>query len=171
MLSFALWKFDPNTETDLDKPVKGFQIGPDLKEKEDPAEGNVIFNAAPWTEVEDDVETTCCGQVIISSYAEVREMYPFILGIYKQRETQHPVNLFMKSGTSEIFLIQPETTNLVWGYTWGVSRSPEAKWGYIRSTSSAACPTMAGKWKVFDNSRKRWVMDQTLRVECSGKIL
>ena len=142
-----------------------------MKKEEDPEDENVIFNPVPWIEIEDEIETTCCGQLIISSYGEVREMYPFILGIYKQRETQHPANLFLKTGTPAMFLIQPETTNLVWGYTWGVSRSPEAKWGYIRSASNAVCPTMAGKWKVFDKNSQRWVMDQTLKVECSGKIL
>ena len=140
-------------------------------EEEDLAEGNKMFNLGPRTKVEYDEDITCCGQIIISSYAQAREMYPFILGIYKQRETLHQVNLYIKTGTPEMFMIQPETNSQVWGYNWGVSRSSETNWGYMRSASHAVCPTMADKWKVFDKSIKSWVMDQTVRVKCSGRFL
>ena len=121
-------------------------------------------------DIEDGVEFYCCGRIQISSYGLVEEMYPFILGNYEQIETNHQQITFVKTGPPKMFLIQPETTEHVWGYTWGVSRSAKAKWGYIKSSSISPCPTMAGRWKVYDQNIKRWVMDKTLLVECSGEL-
>ena len=74
----------------------------------------------------------------------------------------------MKIGQPEMFLIQPETTGYTWAYTWGVSSSMEAKWGYIRSTRAKPCPTWTGMWMVFDKNSKTFVVDDTLQVECDA---
>jgi hypothetical protein len=107
-------------------------------------------------------ESTCCGHVKISSEGAVRAMYPHILGDYKHISSSY----YVKPGPKPLFLIQPEPTELVWGYTWGVSPAAEAKWGYIRSGYTASCPTMADQWKFFDRNTKRWEVDTTLQVLC-----
>ena len=120
---------------------------------------------------ENDFDSACCGQIQISSQGIVEEIYPFILGNYRQIETKYNRNTFVKKGLPKMFLIQPATTPYVWGHTWGVSRSADGKWGYIRSSGFSPCPDMAGKWKVFDKNTKSWVIDRTLLMECSGKLL
>jgi hypothetical protein len=132
------------------------------------------YDPISWAEKEKDAEKEgipCCGHIKISSSRKVREMYPFILGDYKQIESKSPQTIYVKPAKKPMFLTQPENTGLVWGYTWGVSLSAEAKWGYIRSGYTSLCPTMAGQWKVFDKDTKRWVVDMTLQVVCSDKLL
>ena len=92
-------------------------------------------------------------------------MYPHILGDYKHVDS----STYTKPGATPLYLTKPEAKGLVWGYTWGVSQSAEAKWGYIRSRYTSPCPTMGGQWKVFDRDTKRWAVDTTLKVVCSGK--
>ena len=92
-------------------------------------------------------------------------MYPFVLGYYKQNRQN--INSFFKIGQPEMFLIQPETTGLTHAYTLGVSRSMQAHWGYIRSARAQPCPMWAGGWMVHDKNSKTFVVDETLKVECS----
>ena len=109
----------------------------------------------------------CCSKIRISSHRKVKEMYPFVLGIYEKMDTKDSQNIFVNSDPpEEMFLIQLKTTETVWGHTWGVSQSDEATWGFIISTGYLACPSMAGRWTVYDNSIKTWVSDYTLRVFC-----
>ena len=120
--------------------------------------------------VEEDAEQVpCCDNIKISSKEKVMEMYPFLLGDYKQIESKSNRNLYSKSGKQQLYLSLPKSAGQVRGYTWGVSQSPEAKWGYIRSSKGSSCPTMAGQWKVFDRNTKKWVVDNTLQVVCTGK--
>ena len=88
-------------------------------------------------------------------------MYPFILGDYKQIQ-ENPKG-FLKIGQPKMFLLQPETP----GYTLGVTRSLEARWGYIRSARAKPRPTWATGWIVFDKNTQAFVVDETLQVECS----
>ena len=68
------------------------------------------------------------------------------------------------AGNQELFLIKPGK-----GYNWGVSRSREATWGYIRSANETLCPEAAGPWMVYDEDMLRWILDVTLRVVCVGQ--
>ena len=127
-LSLAVWKLDESVEKfDVQRIMKGFPE-PDSKKENTQKEEKKFFTPGNWIEIENDVEAACCGQIRISSYGKVETMYLFILGEYKQIETKYPQNSFVKVGQPKMFLIQPETTETVWGYTWGVSPSPEARW-------------------------------------------
>ena len=109
----------------------------------------------------------CCSKIRISSHGKVKEMYPFVLGIYEKMDTKDSQNIFVKSDLpEEMFLIQPKTTEWVWGHTWVVSQSDEATRGYIRSTGYLAFPNMAGRWMVYYKNMKTWDSDYTLRAFC-----
>ena len=126
------------------------------------------YDSLSWAEEKEDsgkAESACCGHIKISSEGKVRAMYPHILGDYKHVESSY----YVKPGPKPLFLTKPEPTELVLGYTWGVSQAAEAKWGYIRSGYTSPCPTMEGQWKFFDRNTKRWEVDTTLQVLCSGK--
>ena len=100
------------------------------------------------------------------STAKVANAYPSFLGKY--RKTNIPFNrpIYAKDSLPVRYLSQPQSDKQVLGYSWGVSQTPEAKWGYIRSSKASTCPTMAGKWKVFDKRSRRWLVDNTLKVVC-----
>ena len=115
-------------------------------------------------EKEEDFETICCAHIKISSTGKVQAMYPFILGDYMYINS----STYIKQVGKLLYLTKPEPTALIWGYTWGVSLSAKAKWGYIRSGYNAPCPTIAGMWTVFDKITRRWVVDTTLHLECTA---
>ena len=73
----------------------------------------------------------------------------------------------MKIGKPKLFLMQPEAPGITWAYSWGVTKSMEARWGYIRRAKAKPCPTWAGGWMVFDKNARTFVVDETLQVECS----
>jgi hypothetical protein len=114
----------------------------------------------------EDVEILCCEIVKMISTGKVVKAYPSILGEY--RKTNIPSNrpIYAKDSPPIRYLSQPQSDKQVLGYSWGVSQTPEAKWGYIRSSKAGTCPTMAGKWKVFDKGSRRWLVDNTLKVVC-----
>ena len=118
-----------------------------------------------WINQGKDVELVCCEILSIISQGKTKEMYPFILGDYKQIK-ENPKG-FLKIGQPKMFLMQPETPGYTWAYTWGVTRSLEARWGYIRSARAKPSPTWAGGWMVFDKNTRTFVVDETLQVECS----
>ena len=114
--------------------------------------------------VEGGVDEDCCGHVTISSEGVAQSLYPHILGDYKH--IGH--NTYIKPSTRPVYLNQPEHSGRS-GYSWGVSHSQGARWGYIRSAYTSPCPTRAGVWKVFNRYTKIWVLDSSLQVLCSGK--
>ena len=63
-----------------------------------------------WISKSKDVEIACCERIKISSEGKTKDMYPFVLGNYKQKKQN--TNSFIKIGQPEMFLIQPKTTAL-----------------------------------------------------------
>ena len=119
-----------------------------------------------WTEEPEPAYITCCNKMRISSEGRVREMYPHVLGEYIMMKNTSGRTSYSKAGSLEMFLTQPETAELGKWYAWGVTGSPGATWGYLRSTRLPLCPARAGPWKMFDRNTKRWVLDHTLQVVC-----
>jgi hypothetical protein len=73
------------------------------------------YDPISWAEKEKDAEKEgipCCGHIKISSSGRVREMYPFILGDYKQIESKSPQTIYVKPAKKPMFLTQPENTGL-----------------------------------------------------------
>ena len=121
-----------------------------------------------WISKNKDVEIACCEIISISSQGKTKEMYPFILGEYKQNKEN--LNSFVKIELPKLFLMQPETISNTWAYTWGVSRSTDVRWGYIRSARAKPCPTWAGSWMVYDRNLRAFVVDKTLQVACTMSL-
>ena len=123
--------------------------------------------------LEEDVEIiqmACCKSIRISSQGLAKTFYPFLPGEYKMVSTDSLNPIFVKKGRRQLFLSKPVSESNILGYSWGVSQAPEAKWGYVRSTKSSACPDMAGMWKVYDRISNRWTRDLTLTVTCGPGI-
>jgi len=116
--------------------------------------------------VTEEVEMICCKVVRVQSTAKVAQVYPSILGEYRKTKMPSDRPIYAKLGSPMRYLSQPQSDKHVLGYSWGVSQTPQAKWGYIRSSKAGPCPTMAGKWKVFDKETKRWLVDKTLKIVC-----
>ena len=112
----------------------------------------------------------CCKSIRISSQGLAKTLYPFLPGEYKMVNTDSLNPIFVKKGRRQLFLSKPVSESNILGYSWGVSQAPEAKWGYVRSTKSSACPDMAGMWKVYDRISNRWTRDLTLTVTCGPGI-
>ena len=125
-----------------------------------------LSNSSTWKVESEPAYITCCNKMRISSEGRVREMYPHVLGEYQRMENQSGRTSYSKAGSLEMFLTQPETAELGKWYAWGVTGSPGATWGYLRSTRLPLCPARAGPWKMFDRNTKRWVLDHTLQVVC-----
>jgi hypothetical protein len=123
--------------------------------------------------LEQDVEIIqmiCCKSITISSQGRTKTLYPFLPGEYKMMSTDSLNPIFVKKGSRKLFLSKPVSESNIVGYSWGVSQAPEAKWGYVRSTKSSACPDMAGMWKVYDRISNMWTRDLTLTVTCGPGI-
>jgi len=114
----------------------------------------------------EEVEVICCKIVSIVSQDKVAQVYPTILGDYRRTKIVSERPIYAKLGAPIRYLSQPQSDTHVLGYSWGVSQTPKAKWGYIRSSKAGPCPTLAGKWKVFDRDTKRWIEDSTLQIVC-----
>ena len=112
-----------------------------------------------WNEI-------CCKSIKISSSGRTRHLYPFILGDYKITERKSNTPIYNKQ---DLFLFKPARESSLHSYSWGVSRSPLARWGYIRSSLAGGCPDMGGRWKVYDGKMNRWAKDITLVVKCNRK--
>ena len=113
-----------------------------------------------------EVDVTCCRIVNIISRGLVSQVYPTIMGEYRRTKMPSDRPIYAKMGSPMRYLSQPQSDQQVLGYSWGVSQTPKAKWGYIRSSKAGPCPTLAGKWKVFDKNSKRWLEDTTLQIVC-----
>ena len=140
-------------------PNPGYEEVTDIEEttaETVPSTKEDTYDPMSWIEEEEDSESICCDHIRISSEGKVRAMYPHILGDYQYYD---PLYYIKPGSTKPLYLTQPKATGHVWGYTWGVTLSLEARWGYIRSGYSAPCPTMAGQWKVYDKVSKGSVPD------------
>ena len=108
-----------------------------------------------------EAEKSCCNAIIISSKGLLADKYPHILGEYKVlQNTTYPAS-YKLARKQKLFLTKPGR-----GYTWGVARSVEATWGYIRSTRVTPCPATAGPWRIYNKNTLRWNVDNTLRLVC-----
>ena len=124
-------------------------------------------------EIEEDAETIeidCCKSIRISSTASTKLFYPFLLGEYKMEKRESKKPIYVKAGQRTLYLSQPVSHSRVLGYSWGVSQTPEAKWGYVRSNKASACPAMEGQWMVYDRKINKWTKDITLSVKCGPVI-
>ena len=167
-LSCVLWMLnkDSNDLSDVQRIARELSKNKNKFEDAENDGGRILPSLHwKWISKSKDVEIACCERIKISSQGKTKEMYPFVLGDYKQYKQN--INSFIKIGQPEMFLIQPETTGYTWAYTWGVSSSMKAKWGYVRSVRAQPCPTWAGGWMMYDKNTKTFVVDETLKVECS----
>ena len=130
---------------------------------------NDIFHPVTENIDSDKVDTVCCEFVSITSSDTLANLYPNILGEYRKTYQGTFQPIYAKYSNTVQYLSQPKSDSDVLDYSWGVSPTPEAKWGYISSSKSAPCPTMAGQWKVFHKDTKRWVVDKTIKVICTEK--
>ena len=142
-------------------------------EKEQTTEPDESFDEIFYHDAEiidsEETDNICCDVVIVISTDTVANFYPAILGEYRKTNLGTTLPIYAKGSTPVQYLSQPQSDGEVLGYSWGVSPAPEAKWGYIRSSKSAPCPTMAGQWKVFHKGTNRWGVDTTLKVVCKEK--
>ena len=128
-------------------------------------------NTDSETEFHEDVERVkidCCDVVEVYGGQKLKKMYPTIIGVYRKTKIPSFRPTYVKITPPTVYISQPEVhkNSPVLGYSWGLSKSPQAKWGYIRSTRTGACPTMAGRWKIYNKISQRWEEDDRLRVRC-----
>ena len=126
----------------------------------------ILNNRNPVENTTEEVDIICCKIVTIVSQDKVAHVYPTILGDYRRTKIVSERPIYAKLGAPIRYLSQPQSDTHVLGYSWGVSQAPKAKWGYIRSSKAGPCPTLAGRWKVFDRHTKRWTEDSTLQIVC-----
>ena len=115
-----------------------------------------------------DWNNICCKSIKISSSGRARHLYPSIMGDYRMVGKNKKTPIYIKTG-DRIFLYKPERENRTLGYSWGVSHSPLARWGFIKSTLAGGCPDMGGGWRVYDRKMRRWAKDITMIVKCNWK--
>ena len=171
-LSIALWMLENKGKDELNMVLEQAQNNLSQKKNIEQATGEDFSSDLPDYDDDDEppvveeggVDGDCCGHVTISSEGLAQSLYPYILGDYKH--IGH--NTYIKPSTRPVYLNQPPYSGRS-GYSWGVSQSQGARWGYIRSGYTSPCPTRAGVWKVFNRYTKTWVLDNTLQVLCSGK--
>ena len=168
-LSIALWMLENKDKwelKELDMVLEQEQNNLSQKKntREDFSSDLPDYADEPPVVEEGGVDGDCCGHVTISSEGLAKSLYPHILGDYKH--IGH--NTYIKPSNRPVYLNQPSYRGRS-GYSWGVSQSQLARWGYIRSGYTSPCPTRAGVWKVFNRYTKTWVLDNTLQVLCSGK--
>lgn len=109
----------------------------------------------------------CCKNIRISSTGLVAQTYPFLLGIYRNKEPNNSSPVYKKDNENR-FLSRPYgfTKSGTHTYGWGVNSSPDAKWGWIKSFSRGTCPHNIWKWKVFNGNINKWISDKTLNITC-----
>ena len=132
-----------------------------------------IKHAFLTTETAEDSEIVdwnniCCKSIKISSSGRARHLYPSIMGDYRMVGKKSKTPIYINTG-DRIFLYKPERENRTLGYSWGVSHSPLARWGFIKSTLAGGCPDMGGGWRVYDRKMRRWAKDITMIVKCNWK--
>ena len=128
-------------------------------------------NTESETAFHEDVERVkinCCDVIKVSGGQKLKEMYPAITGVYRKTTIPSFRPTYIKITPPTVYISQPEVqkNSPVVGYSWGLSKAPQAKWGYIRSTKTGACPTMAGRWKIYNKISRRWEEDKRLRLRC-----
>merc|ERR1712150_263730 len=122
--------------------------------------------------VEEDIQIgdadICCDRIRIFSTGAASRYYPFLMGNYDKVMLQFEGKMFLayqKSDRSSLFVTKPTTDEFQF-YNWGVSRSPLARWGYLRSSYGGRCPTRSGEWKVYQAERQTWRPDYSLTLSC-----
>jgi hypothetical protein len=158
-LTLVKWKVENKRKIDLHNVEKVLKvIKSNRKPRNDISKIEETFISGPFSETEilydghnwnERENITCCDRIRISSSELVSEMYPFILGQYKNIQRKSKKRVYIKEGRRQLFLSQPESAGQVRGYSWGVNHSPTAKWGYIRSSKSYACPTLPGSGRCL----------------------
>jgi len=115
-----------------------------------------------------------CPAVLISSQGGAKEQQPDSLGCYNYEGSllgdEYP-NYIQRNG---LFLTPGEHTSPMIGYTtWIVSTEVLAGTGTIRNIKhdTVTCPyDIHDGWQYWDETRGRWVEDQTLSVTCPGHL-
>ena len=171
-LLLVLWRLDNSITDEILKDQRILRkLSKNENNDEDVENGGesiLLTHNWKWINQGKDVELVCCEILSIISQGKTKEMYPFILGEYKQNKEN--LNSFVKIELPKLFLMQPETISNTWAYTWGVSRSTDVRWGYIRSARAKPCPTWAGSWMVYDRNLRAFVVDKTLQVACTMSL-
>ena len=108
-------------------------------------------------------DSSCCGEVLLTSTGVTLEWYPNILGVYSLQTRGGPP--LYRRRDSEKFLYRPRRGK---GrhFTWGVSSSPQQTWGWLKSFLPGKCPDLLKKWAAFDPVNKKMTADPTLTVSC-----
>ena len=116
------------------------------------------------------IKIPCCSSLKITSKGRTKLLYRFLLGEYRLVSGKNTKAMYKKRGQNQLYISRPKSHSARLLYSWGVSHTPEAKWGYIRSGKTAPCPDMAGEWMVYLRSSKRWTRDTTLSVKCKPRF-
>ena len=124
------------------------------------------------------IEVVCCEEIQLSSQGLLATLFPGILGNYSKlvESSARPV---WKHQSAPLYISKPHAKKKVrqsaWlpglryfcqNYSWGVTKVPEARWGYVRSRFGGVCPTLGGRWTVYDQNIKRWRIYKTLVIIC-----
>ena len=124
------------------------------------------------------IEVVCCDQIQVRSEGLLASLFPGIPGNYSKlvESSSSPV---WKHQSAPLYISKPHAKKKVrqsaWlpglkyfcqSYSWGVTKVPEARWGYLRSHFGGVCPTLGGRWTVYDQNIKRWRIDKTLVIFC-----
>jgi len=122
--------------------------------------------------VEKKTGPRCCKYMKISSEGPVLEMYPHVLGTYKNIKEDHESPVYKHVIVNRrSYIARPEgvTEDDKPTYTWGVNSKEGAKWGWIKAMEDQPCPHMVTLWGAFVSEGKSWMRDSTLEIKCSTK--
>merc|ERR1712110_1143477 len=116
---------------------------------------------------------SCCPKIRIFSLGLMSQLYPSLIGVYTKiniSSSSHDKRQLyrMAKPDAQFYISRPTPSSNVVHYSWRVNNNTDTLWGYIRSSSSGVCPTMGGRWRVFDKTIKKWRNDFSLSVTCWG---
>ena len=134
-------------------------------------EGEFFGSNAAHTPKTQKGKSKCCKNIKITSSGVVLEMYPFLLGVYENKEPSNISPIYKMKNESR-FLSRPYgfTKTGTHTYSWGVNSNPTSKWGWIKAFSEGHCPHNIKKWKVFHQKMNKWITDKTLNLTCTMKL-
>lgn len=113
----------------------------------------------------------CCKNIKITSTGIVSEMYPYLLGVYENKEQPNTSPVY-KMENENRFLSRPYgfTKSGTHTYSWGINSKPNGKWGWIKAFSEGPCPDIIRQWKVYNQKSNKWIIDKTLNITCTMKL-
>ena len=111
------------------------------------------------------LQNKCCRKVNLTSTEETQKLYPFVIGIYELSDNDRIV--YKKEGQARFISRPPGLTRKGLNtFSWGVNSNPDGKWGWIKAFSGGDCPHQIDHWKAYDRTRKIWISDLSLSMQC-----